>query len=177
MPKPGIQEDLPQPQSYVSSSIQPYITTPKTANDLAELRTNLEARIAQEGILNTPCKLQIKKISKAAKNAFADRAILLNENHLLFEQNCERNVRISTRSTITGTTKVFSYEDLVEAKKKRDLEEVEASRRQRQQGSKRNRKAPKQVLGKRSRSVELEEAIDEIKGFEFDSYCRVLRFN
>ena len=56
--------------------------------------------------------------------AFAERALLLNENRLLFEQNNESNCRQSTRSTVVGKAKVMSYEDIVEAQAKRDAKEA-----------------------------------------------------
>jgi hypothetical protein len=48
-------------------------------------------------------------------------------------------------ATAVGSAKVMSYEDIVEAQKQRDM--------------RRRRKSPRQVLGKRSRSQELEVAV------------------
>ena len=76
--------------------------------------------MASRRVLNTLSRLRITKVLNVAENAFANRSILLDENYLLFEQNCERNVRKSVRSKILGTAKVMSYEDLVEAERLRD---------------------------------------------------------
>jgi hypothetical protein len=51
--------------------------------------------------------------------SFAERALLVDENRLLFKQNDEANRRKSTRSTIAGKAKVMSYEDIVKAKEDR----------------------------------------------------------
>jgi hypothetical protein len=50
-------------------------------------------------------------LANAAEKAFADRAILLDENLLLFEQN-------------NGKAKVLSYEDIVEAQRQCDMKEA-----------------------------------------------------
>jgi hypothetical protein len=67
----------------------------------------------------------------------------------------------------------MSYEDIVEAQKQRDLKEA-AAKVTRGRRSKRN--ASTQVLGKRSRGQELEEAEHEIKELGLEEYCSVLRF-
>jgi len=132
--------------------------------------------IVQHGALDARTKLSIQKVVNAAKNAFADRAILLDENLLLFEQNNEKNTRTSIKATVVGTAKVLSYEDIVEAQQKRDIKEVEAAVARGRRTSNHNRKAPSQVLGKRSRSQEREEAIDEIRASGMEKYCSVLNF-
>jgi hypothetical protein len=60
----------------------------------------------------------------AAEKAFAERALLLDENRVLFEQNNESNIRQSTRSTVVGKAKVMSYEDIVETQAKRNSKEA-----------------------------------------------------
>jgi len=52
--------------------------------------------------------------------AFPDPAIFLDENAILFEQNNKKATRRSTKATVVGTAKVLSYEDIVEARRKRD---------------------------------------------------------
>ena len=61
-----------------------------------------------------------------AENAFTDRAILLDENLLLFEQNNEKATRKSIRAIVVGSTRVMSYEDIIEAQKQRDIKEAAA---------------------------------------------------
>jgi len=132
--------------------------------------------IAQHEALDARTKLRIRKVVNAAGNAFADRAILLDKNLLLFEQNNEKNTRTSIKATVVGTAKVLSYEDIIEAQQKRDMKEAEAAAARGRQTSNRNRKAPSQVLGKRSRSNEREEAIAEIRASGMEKYCSVLKF-
>jgi hypothetical protein len=128
------------------------------------LRKRIEESIAHGGEIDAPCKSYIQKLANVAETAFADRAILLDENLLLFEQNNEKATRKSIRATVVGSARVMSYEDIVEAQKQRDVKEAaaEATRGRR---SKRNSAA--QVLGKRSRGQELEEAVHEIKAWEW----------
>lgn len=109
----------------------------------------------------------------AAENGFADRALLLEENSLLFEQNNEKAVPTSAKSTVVGTARVMSYEDIVEAQKKREVKEIEASVR-RGRRAKRDTPTPSQILGKRSRSDEREEALDEIRASGMAKICSVL---
>jgi hypothetical protein len=109
----------------------------------------------------------------AAENAFAERAILLDENLLLFEQNNEKTTRTSIEATVVGTAKVMSYEDIVEAQQKRDMKDAETivvrGRRTKCNG------APSKI-GKRTRSHKREEAIDEIRASGIEEYCSVLKF-
>jgi hypothetical protein len=44
------------------------------------LRKRIEESIAQGREIDAPCKIYIQKLANAAENAFADRAILLDEN-------------------------------------------------------------------------------------------------
>jgi hypothetical protein len=112
-------------------------------------------------------------LANAAKSAFADRAILLDENLLLFEQNNEKTTRRSTWATVVGSARVMSYEDIVEAQKQRDIKEAAAEVTR---GRRSNRNPAAQVLGKRSRGQELEEAEQEIRALGMAEYCSVLRF-
>ncbi len=95
-----------------------HLETPKTLTtfeNLVVLRKNIEMSLARQEVVNTYTKLSVQKIADAAENAFAKRAILLDENILLFEQNNEKTTRTSMKATIVGTAKVLSYEDIVEA--------------------------------------------------------------
>jgi hypothetical protein len=119
------------------------------------LRRQIDKSIAQSRELDSPCRLNIQKLANAAENAFAEQAILLDKNLLLFEQNNEKATRKSIKATVVGSARVMSYEDIVEAQKQRDIKEA-AAEVTRARRSKRNPLA--QVLGKRSRGQELEEA-------------------
>ena len=65
--------------------------TPVTCESLTRLRTKIE----QDPALDSPNRHRFQKLANAAEKAFADRAILLDENKLLFEQNNEKNTRMS----------------------------------------------------------------------------------
>ncbi len=132
------------------SPMQP-LQTPTTSEALKSLRTDIEKGIIAGEKVDNDLVQRVRKVMNAAEKAFADRAILLDENALLFEQNNEKIARKSTKVTVVGTAKVLSYEDIVEAQRKREAKEakVEASRGQRH--SKRSYSIPAQVLGKRTR--------------------------
>jgi hypothetical protein len=150
--------------------------TPTTSEGLVALRKKVDGILARGGELDRSSILQIQRLGNAAENVFADRAILLDENLLLFEQNNERNTRKSIKATAVGSAKVMSYEDIVEAQKQRDMKEANTGpipgrgRGRPKQGS------PTQVLGKRSRSKEVEVAEQEIRVLGLEEYCSVLRF-
>ena len=151
--------------------------TPTTSEDLVALCKKIDGILARGGELDRSSILQIQKLGNAAENVFADRAILLDENLLLFEQNNERNTRKSIKATAVGSAKVMSYEDIVEAEKQRDMKEARAGTVPGRGGRGRPmRKSPTQVLGKRSRSKELEVAEQEIRALGLEEYCSVLRF-
>jgi hypothetical protein len=101
--------------------------TPKTFENLVSLRKNVEISLTRQDVVDTHTKLSIQKIADAAENAFAERAILLDENLLLFEQNNEKTTRTSMKATVVGTAKVLSYEDIVEAQQKRDMKDAETA--------------------------------------------------
>jgi hypothetical protein len=149
--------------------------TPKTFENLVSLRKNVEISLTRQDVVDTHTKLSIQK-GDAAENAFAERAILLDENLLLFEQNNEKTTRTSMKATVVGTAKVLSYEDIVEAQQKRDMKDAETVAVRGRRISKRSGSAPSKVIGKRTRSHEREEAIDEIRASCMEIYCSVLKF-
>jgi hypothetical protein len=101
------------------------------------------------------------------------RAILLDENKLLFEQNNEKTTRSSIRLTVTGTAKVMSYDDIIEAKRKRDVKEATPA------GAKTSGRKRQNIAtggSKRARVDELEHGRREIKALGLEEYCSVLQF-
>ena len=44
---------------------------------------------------------------------FAERALLSEENRMLFDQNSEKVSRTSVKHTVVGTAKIMSYDDIV----------------------------------------------------------------
>jgi hypothetical protein len=129
--------------------------------------------IEQGTALNSPSKHRFQKLANAAEKAFADRAILLDENKLLFEQNNEKTTRSSTKSTVTGAAKIMAYDHIVEAQRKRDVKESTAAGVKK---ASQKRQDPPTGECKRPRLDELEYGRREIKALGLEDYCSVLRF-
>ena len=92
--------------------------TPNTSDHFALLRKEVEQDTHS---LDSECKHRLRALSHAAETVFAERALLLEENRILFEQNNEKISRQSSGQTVIGHAKVMSYDDIVEAQKKRDM--------------------------------------------------------
>jgi hypothetical protein len=136
-----------------------------------ESLTYLRIKIEQDIAFDHPSKRGLQKLANAAEKAFADRALLLDENRLLFEQNNEKTTRLSIRSTVTGNAKVMTYDDIVEAQRKRDVKAAITPGAKR--GS-RKQQNPKTDERKRSHAEELEHGRREIKALGLKKYCSVL---
>jgi hypothetical protein len=80
------------------------------------------------------------------------------------------NVRWSVRSTVVGTAKVMSYEDIVEAQTDRDAKATGRI-------SKRKKSAPTAGQERGSCSQEVEKAGEEIGTLGLANYCSVLHFD
>lgn len=135
----GIQKPLPQltvpdashrqPASVAQDVVQTPLTpvTPTTTEALASLQ-NLIDEDAHN--LNESSKQRIqkhvRKIATAAKVAFAERALLQDQNQFLFKVN-NAKTRRSTRSVVLGKAKVMSYKDLEEARAKREAKDEAAT--------------------------------------------------
>ena len=78
-------------------------------------------------------------MGNAAEKAFAQCALLRDENKLLFEQNNDAKSRVAAKSTVVGKAKVMSYEDIVEAQKLRDAKDASAESRARQSSKRKGR--------------------------------------
>ena len=128
-------------ESYPQGEV---LQTPVTSEAL----TLLQSRIKDDAqLLDSPSKHRLQKLANAAEKAFAERALLLDKNRLLFEQNNESNCRQSTRSTVVGKAKVISYEDIVEVQAKRDAKKAAVVKGKR--GPKRKNSAPVVAQAKR----------------------------
>jgi len=130
----------------------------------------------RQEVLDTYTKLSIQKIIDTAENAFAKQAILLDKNLLLFKQNNEKTTHTSIKAIVMGTTKVLSYEDIVEVQQKRNKKDIETVVVRGQQISKYNRSILSKIIGKRTRSHEREEAMDKIRASGIEKYCSMLKF-
>lgn len=76
----------------------------------------LRSQVEQDAhALDARSKKRLQKLANAAQVSFAECALLLNENQLLFQQNNESKRRKLTKSTVVGKAKVMSYDDIVEA--------------------------------------------------------------
>ena len=82
----------------------------------AEALASLYSLIRQDTRMpDKPSRYCLQRLAYAAEKAFAERALLLDENRLLFQQTNERECRQSTRSKAVGKAKVISYKDIIEA--------------------------------------------------------------
>ncbi|KAK9244194.1 hypothetical protein V1506DRAFT_507773 [Lipomyces tetrasporus] len=111
---------------------------------LAELTVPKADEVKDAHTLDETSKLRLQKLANAAQVSFADCALLLDENRLLFQQNNESKCRKSTKLTILGKAKVMSYEDIVEAQAKRAAKEAakDAAAVKGKRGRKRESPAP-----------------------------------
>jgi hypothetical protein len=81
-------------------------------------------------------------------------------------------MRALIRSTVVGKARIMSFEDIIEAQKKRDEKDaVAAGRRARKR--KQTASTPAHSRGLRSRAEEVEEANGEIDALGIRKYCSV----
>ncbi|KUL81896.1 hypothetical protein ZTR_09528 [Talaromyces verruculosus] len=139
------------------------ITTPVTADGFATLCKEVATDVRT---LDPGTQDRLQKLNHAAERAMAERALLLDENRLLFEQNNEKTTRQSTGSKLVGHAKVMSYEDILEAQRKREAKTVSRA------GANRQRSQP--VDKTSARQEEKENAEREIQQWELGRYCAVL---
>jgi len=116
--------DMQQPTADSSAIHETHVTdcsphiandtlrTPTTITGFNEIRSKLQSQLDMH---DEQSKLCLAKIARAAEKVFVDRALLFDENKLLFEQNNEKAMRDSTRGTVVGKAKVMSYDDILEA--------------------------------------------------------------
>ena len=124
--------------------------------------------------LDAAGKHRLQKLANAGERAIADRVLLVEENRILFDQNNEKMSRSSTKSTVVGTARIMSYDDIVEAQRKREAKKPGASR-----ASKRNQKhliLETSEETERCRMTEIEKGNHEIENLGLRDYCSVLQF-
>lgn len=146
------------------------LRTPTTVIKFNEVRSDLESKLDQH---DNQSKLYLQKLANAAERAFTDRALLFDENKLLFEQNNEKLTRATTRPTIVGRAKIMSYDDILKAQRRRDERESAVAQ------SDGNLEVPV-VPTARMLSLIDEEALEgerEIEAMRLGSYCHVLKFD
>ena len=143
--------------------------TPTTSASFNVLRSKFESSV---GVLDETSKLHFQKLAHAAEKAFADRAILFDENKNLTDQNNEKNVRDSMRRTVVGKAKIMSYNDIVEAKKRREERDAGPARAPRR----RVNNALGARTAKQIQPNEVDNATREIWEMRLSSYCSILEF-
>ena len=146
------------------------LRTPTTTASFNKVCLELENNL---GAHDDESRLYLQKIAHAAEKAFSDRALLFDENKLLFEQNNEKSMRDSTKRTIVGRAKVMSYNDLVEAQRKRNEKEA---------GKSINKPSGQVFRAPTTRmlSVVDEEVMQserEIEAMDLTAYCQILNFS
>ena len=116
--------------------------TPATTEALTSLH-NLINKDAHALDKTSKQRLQrhVQKLASAAKTSFTECALLQDQNRFLLKTNNEAKVRRSTRSVVLGKAKVMSYEDLEEARAKRNAKE-KAIASKGKRGRKRKNPAP-----------------------------------
>ena len=100
-----------------------------TTEGLASLRRIIEQNILA---LDDHSRRCLPRFANAAERAMTARDLLFKENFDLLKQNNEDHTRESSNSTMVGKAKIMSYEDITEAKQKRDerpLGQVDAGRK------------------------------------------------
>jgi hypothetical protein len=115
--------------------------------------------------LDSVYKHRLQTLSRAAERVFAERALLLEESRILFKQNNEKICQKPSGTTVIGHAKVMSYEDIVEAQKKRDI--TVTKDHMRKSRSKGRDKPP-------SKSEEKRKAEQEIQAWNMSGHCSVL---
>lgn len=102
------------------------ICTPTTSISFNVLRDQVEHDLSS---LDEQARFRITKLANAGADIFAERALLRDRERTLLEQNNEKKQRQSVRSTVVGKAKVMSYEDIVEARNKREMREKNKAER------------------------------------------------
>ena len=69
-------------------------------------------------MLNNKSKRRLEKFAKAAQISFVERALLKDDNQLLFEQKNEAKHRRSVKSIVVRKAEVMSYKAIEEAQAK-----------------------------------------------------------
>ena len=98
--------------------------TPATTEALTSLQ-NLIKQDAHALDKTSKQRLQrhVQKLASAVQISFTECTLLQDRNRFLSKINNESKVRRSTRSVVLGKAKVMSFEDLSEARAKRDAKE------------------------------------------------------
>jgi hypothetical protein len=98
--------------------------TPVTSQHLMFLRRAIKQKVHVHDDRSQQC---IQKLANEAEQAMSARDVLFHKNFDLFKQNNESNVRTSTKSTVIGKGIAMSFEEIEEARKKREEKDAAAA--------------------------------------------------
>lgn len=99
----------------------------------------------------------LQKMVHAAEKSVSARDLLHQECSAKFKQTIESDARASLRSIVVGKGKIMSFEDIEEARTKREKKEIGQARRRGRKG-KTSTSGPAPGRAKKTRAEELEEA-------------------
>ena len=168
IPKPQVEENVQHTADIPTAPSSGVPQTPVTWEGFICLRTKIE----QGSTLASPTQRHFRKLANATEKLFADRAILLDENRLLFQQNNEKITRQSIPSTVIGNAKIMTYDDIVKAEQKRAVKVNVKGAKRRGRPSKGSKSGEK----KRSPTEDLEAGKREIEALGLEDYCFVMQF-
>jgi len=169
IPKSHVEEIVQHTADIPTDLSSDVLQTPVTREGFTCLRTRTE----QGPAFASPTNRQFQKLANATEKLFADRAILLDENTLLFQQNNEKTTRQSVPSTVTGNAKIMTYDDILRAEEKRAAKVGAKAAK----AAKRGGRCPKgSKPEERSRADEVEIGKREIEASGLEDYCSVLQF-
>jgi hypothetical protein len=120
LPPQGQHANISSTPNHQQNTAQIPLRTPRTMRQLDDLSQSLHASFDQGQTVDTPCKAQVTKLIHAAQHSFTERSLLMDENRLLFQQNCEKVTRQSHGMSIVGSARVVSHDDLVKAREQRN---------------------------------------------------------
>jgi hypothetical protein len=106
-------------------SLHSLLPTSVNVEGLEALRKKLEQESQH---LDAAGKHRLQKLANAGEKAIADRALLVEEDRILFDQNNEKISRSSTKCTVVETARIMSYDDIMEAQRKGEAKKPSASR-------------------------------------------------
>jgi hypothetical protein len=113
-----------------------------------------------------------RKWSTQLRKFVSARDLLHQECSDKFKQTIESDARALMRSIVVGKGKIMSFEDIEEARAKREKKEIAQARRRGRKG-KTSTSGPALGRGKQTRAEELKEADCEIDALGLRSYCSV----
>ena len=168
------------PADLESKSIEPVqvdllssgdlLPTPITAGSLTFLCETIKQ---DHRHLDSGGQHRMEKLAHAAQKFITERALLSEQNRQLVQQNNEKKTRSSVRPTIAGTARIMSYDDILEAQRKREAQESKGAARP-ALGKKAGASGRAGPGEKRTRLTELGKGKHEIETMALSDYCSVL---